>query len=393
MPEHLLSRYPLFELLGSKSSAALLDDASEVEFHTGEVLFQEGTSGAWVHLLVEGRVRILRRLADGREASLGTARPGELVGEYVLLTPHQHTATCRASSDCRVLRLPVGRIRKMLKAGGIGGGVLKKLIRLHASLHFLTGRQYLGFMSASSALLYADLLCEQRFRAVSTIQAPGVAQNRWFTILEGSVVVSKPDGMIREYGPGQCFGNLLPDGSSAATVVGLTDVRCLSLTFSEFLTGQASANIVSDLIIDESRQSLLTQQQSCGQFPWRAQQSEVDCGLASLKMVAHFLGTNIDEELSGVGGELPAHGISLLQLRDIARSQGLRAEAFRIDPDHINDVDCPVIAHLKSGHYVVIFSAETRALIVADPATGISTVWLDHFRTLWSGYLLTFKSQ
>ena len=208
MSERLLIRCPLFELLDPQTLHSLLNESVTLEFETGEVLFQEGATGAWVHLLLDGRVRILRRSESGRDVSLGMVQAGELFGEYVLLTPHLHTATCRTATHCRVLRIPVRNVRASLCEAGIDGSVLKQLIRLQASLNFVTGRHYLGFMSAPSALTYASALRKERFRAMRTLYGPGLAKDRWFFITNGTAMLSDRLGRCLELGPGDCFGSL-----------------------------------------------------------------------------------------------------------------------------------------------------------------------------------------
>jgi CRP-like cAMP-binding protein len=54
-------------------------------------LFQENTPGAWVHIVLEGRVRILRQ-SSRREVSLGMLQTGDVFGEYALLPPRNNTA-------------------------------------------------------------------------------------------------------------------------------------------------------------------------------------------------------------------------------------------------------------------------------------------------------------
>lgn len=68
MLERLLIRYPIFELLEAVLLQALLDEAVPLAFEAGDIVFQEGSAGAWVHFLLEGRVRILRRSESGAKS-------------------------------------------------------------------------------------------------------------------------------------------------------------------------------------------------------------------------------------------------------------------------------------------------------------------------------------
>src|SRR4051812_33841030 len=106
-PVDALLRYPLFALLGRRLLQACVASGQELAVAAGKVLLQAGTPGAWAYLLLQGRARVPRCGAARREVPLAVYGPGRLVGEYALLPPHSHTATCRASEPARALRLPL----------------------------------------------------------------------------------------------------------------------------------------------------------------------------------------------------------------------------------------------------------------------------------------------
>ena len=396
MSERFLIRYPLFELLDARVLHALMEDAVTADFETGEVLFQEGATGAWVHFLVEGRVRILRRSESGRDVSLGIVREGELFGEYVLLTPHQHTATCRAASRCRVLRLPLQKVRAALRAAKIDGHLLKQLIRLQASTNFVTGRHYLGFMSAPSALTYAESLKPEHFRGMRTLCGPGLAKDRWFHITDGSAVLSDKYGRCLELGPGDCFGSLCLTGlHSEETVSTLSELNCLSLAVTDFspATGTVRRCDADNAVLSASnhKQTVQTRHTPASRFPFIAQREESDCGLAALAMVAMSLGVSVSDSVYRQAGELPEHGLSLLQLRNLARSVCLSAEAYRIDPEHLLDLVCPFIAHLNDHHFVVVCYADDQRAMIADPASSVHSITDEKLKRIWSGNVITVQ--
>lgn len=398
MSERLLIRYPLFELLDHHALESVLSESVTTDFDTGEVLFLEGTTAAWVHFLVEGRVRIVRRTESGREVSLGMVREGELFGEYVLLSPHQHTATCRAASRCRVLRMPVGPLRTVLSQSNVDGNLLKPLIRLHASMGFATGRHFLGFMSARSALTYSEFLKREQFRPMRTLCGPGLAKDRWFLICAGNALLSDQFRGCLELGPGDCFGSLCLTGRcSEETVSTLSDVQCLSLTFSDFQkpdqSGHTSPIAANSGPYDESQQSVITRHLPQARFPFCTQRNQADCGLAALSMVGEFLGIPVRDIVYEMAVQLPEQGLSLLELRDLARSFPFLAEAYRIDSEHLSDVSRPFIAHLKNGHYVVVYHIDCSAILFADPATSIQSMAGQSFISLWSGYVITVQRQ
>ncbi|HEY7425306.1 MAG TPA: hypothetical protein VH682_13825, partial [Gemmataceae bacterium] len=56
-----LGRYPLFRLLTPRQFDNWLAAGQEIDCPSGMELFQENTPGAWVHVVLAGRVRILRQ--------------------------------------------------------------------------------------------------------------------------------------------------------------------------------------------------------------------------------------------------------------------------------------------------------------------------------------------
>src|SRR5262249_53346784 len=136
-PEQSLRRHPLFALLTADQMTGWLASAGEATFQTGETIFQQGTPGAWAYLVLDGKVRVLRTTAADRDISLGTIRPGEVFGEYALLRPGLNTATCRAVTASRLLRLPLAALTSLLKDRPKVGAHLKNWLRLHALIQYL----------------------------------------------------------------------------------------------------------------------------------------------------------------------------------------------------------------------------------------------------------------
>src|SRR5262245_16313633 len=128
MTPNLLGRYPLFRLLTPRQLDDWLAAGQEVDCFSGMTLFQENTPGAWVHLVLTGRVRILRQ-SGRREISLGLLQPGDVFGEYALLPPGNNTATCRTAAPSRLLRLPLAPLRAAVESMPVVRKNLKNWVR------------------------------------------------------------------------------------------------------------------------------------------------------------------------------------------------------------------------------------------------------------------------
>jgi CRP-like cAMP-binding protein len=229
MTGKLLTRYPLFRLLSPRQLDDWLAVGQEIDCLCGFTLFQENTPGAWVHLVRAGRVRIVRQ-SGRREVSLGVLQPGDVFGEYALLSPGNNTATCRTAAPTRLLRLPLTPLRAVLQEVPPVWENLKNWLRLHTLLHFRRERTFLGFMSGESALRLHDRLRPTDFPAGQTIQANGLADDAWYLIEQGTVRLEASEGQVAaavDLGPDESFGERALVGSGALpTAVAVSDVRC-----------------------------------------------------------------------------------------------------------------------------------------------------------------------
>ncbi|MFO0925854.1 MAG: cyclic nucleotide-binding domain-containing protein [Gemmataceae bacterium] len=377
-----LRRYPLFALLPRPILGAWAAAGREHAYATGELLFQEGTAGEWVYLLLAGRVRVLRTTPAGREVTVATLAPGQVFGEYALVPPGQNTATCRAAAAVRVLRLPLGPLRQAVAALPGVGSRLKDWLRLHALLHHLRERVAFGFQSAPSALKYLDALQTVRVAPLRTVQADGLAGDRWFVIESGAVRLHHADGTADDLGPGDCFGEAALLGRPGlSTAVAVEESGLQALSRDAFL-GRPTGD-------GHSLQTF----QPVAPPAWVGQREEADCGLAALAMIARHHGRSVTlDELRG-RVQLDERGLSLMRLQALAGEIGLHAEAVRIGPEQWPQVALPAVAHLASGHYVVVYQYDVTQCQIGDPASGLERVSRPLFLQQASGRLLVFRPE
>lgn len=81
----------------------LVNDARE--YQTGELIIEQGEPGKRVFVILEGRVEIRKRRADGAVIRLKTMAMGEVFGEIALVSRRPRTAEVKAIEPTRVLGL------------------------------------------------------------------------------------------------------------------------------------------------------------------------------------------------------------------------------------------------------------------------------------------------
>jgi predicted acylesterase/phospholipase RssA/CRP-like cAMP-binding protein len=98
----------LTNLLGELDTAALLDLQAELEWQQlshGEVLFHRGDPGDATYIVVNGRLRIVVTRPDGTERVVDESGPGDIVGEFALLTGEPRSATVVAIRETNLVKL------------------------------------------------------------------------------------------------------------------------------------------------------------------------------------------------------------------------------------------------------------------------------------------------
>lgn len=146
----------------------------------------------------------------------------------------------------------------------------------------------------------------------------------------------------------------------------------------------------------------MNKQQTALKKSFILQQDSSDCGVACLRMLLRYYGSDASlerlRELSGTTKE----GTTLLGLYQAANSLGLEAEGCEADIEALIEHRQPVILHIvmegNLQHYIISLpSLERRGaggevFTVADPAKGIVTYSEEELKKIWkSGKCLTLR--
>lgn len=75
--------------------------ASEQKYNDTEIILEEGKSGDWVCVVLEGSVEVSKNVSGGKFI-LGKLGPGEIFGELALLGAVRRTATVRAIGETTI---------------------------------------------------------------------------------------------------------------------------------------------------------------------------------------------------------------------------------------------------------------------------------------------------
>ena len=112
--EGLLRSAPLFAGLDDAAWSALERRLGPRSLTRGEDLFREGDPGDALHVVTDGKVKICRAAADGRENVIAILGPGDLVGELAIFDSQQRAATATAVVDTTLVTLADADFRDWL---------------------------------------------------------------------------------------------------------------------------------------------------------------------------------------------------------------------------------------------------------------------------------------
>jgi CRP-like cAMP-binding protein len=109
--DEVLARAGLFQGIASEAAEALGSSLEFSDYSRGETVFSEGEQGDTLYIVMEGKVKIGRRAADGRENMLSVMGPSDMFGELSLFDPGPRTATATVVTDARLASLAQTALR------------------------------------------------------------------------------------------------------------------------------------------------------------------------------------------------------------------------------------------------------------------------------------------
>jgi CRP-like cAMP-binding protein len=103
--DDLLRAAPLFAGLDDDAYAALARRVTDTKIARGDDVFREGDPGHALYVVLDGKVKICRAAADGRENVIAILGPGDLLGELSIFDAQPRGATATAVVDTTLATL------------------------------------------------------------------------------------------------------------------------------------------------------------------------------------------------------------------------------------------------------------------------------------------------
>ncbi len=125
--------------------------------------------------------------------------------------------------------------------------------------------------------------------------------------------------------------------------------------------------------------------------PTILQMEAVECGCASLAMVlAHYGRWETLETLRKACG-VSRDGSKALNILKAARTYGLQADGYRLEPAQLDEYPLPMILHWEFNHFVVLEGVRGRHVYINNPASGRQRLKWEEFDNAFTGVALVFQ--
>ncbi len=122
------------------------------------------------------------------------------------------------------------------------------------------------------------------------------------------------------------------------------------------------------------------------------QMEALECGAASLTMIMHFYKKWIPLEQARVDCGVSMDGASAKNIMLAARSYGMKANAWRVEPEDLQEEGpFPCIIHWGFNHFVVLCGFQGKQAIINDPARGRVKIEWEEFDREFTGVCLFFE--
>jgi len=101
----VLARSGVFQGVSPEAAEPVAADLERLELPRGTTVFSEGEPGDSLFIILEGKVKIVRRAPDGRENVLSVMGPADQFGELSIFDPGPRTATATALTDVSLAKM------------------------------------------------------------------------------------------------------------------------------------------------------------------------------------------------------------------------------------------------------------------------------------------------
>ncbi len=110
----ILRRVPLFNSFGPEEIGELASGVALLQWKPDSVVVREGDEGESLFVVVSGLLDVFKRMEDGEQRKVGLLAPGQVFGEWSLLTGAARSATVAAAVETGLIEIDKQRLEPVL---------------------------------------------------------------------------------------------------------------------------------------------------------------------------------------------------------------------------------------------------------------------------------------
>ncbi|RFM26961.1 peptidase domain-containing ABC transporter [Deminuibacter soli] len=118
-------------------------------------------------------------------------------------------------------------------------------------------------------------------------------------------------------------------------------------------------------------------------FTFYKQLNAMDCGPTCLRMIARYYGKHFTSETIRKQMNFGRQGATLFDISEAAEKFCFRSRGVRVPFEKLLQLPVPAILHWNQNHFVVLISASSKRISVADPKAGLVNFTKEEFLQKW----------
>ncbi len=120
-------------------------------------------------------------------------------------------------------------------------------------------------------------------------------------------------------------------------------------------------------------------------LPVIVQTEATECGLASIAMIACYLGIDTDLPTLRMRFSMSRKGANFESMVRIAAALGLDSRPLKLEVENLPELRLPCVLHWDMNHFVVLKSVSARRIVIHDPAVGVRSFAPEEFAQHFTG--------
>jgi CRP-like cAMP-binding protein len=239
-PPRKVPRVPLFSDLTQEALVELVKKLDYRGYQPGEIILREGEPGRSFYVISEGRVRVYKKLPDGKELELARLEEGAFFGEMAMLSGAPRTATIAAETETHLLEVTDKVVRQLALKYPSVVGTLKNFYRQRLLNNVMAISPLFRVFDQAERVTLMTRFAMQKAALGEVLVEQGTRSDGLYVVLHGlvSVTAKAPGGAadIATLREGDIFGemSLLTKQPAVATVKAVVPSIVLKLPREKF---------------------------------------------------------------------------------------------------------------------------------------------------------------